>query len=361
MRGHLFIMKMSYQKIPFGLKEKKLIHISEVSSGASCECTCPCCGEHLIARKGEIKIHHFAHKSNAVCEGVFETAIHLLAKEILIEHKELYTPVFEKEDFIKEGVLVKFDNIVLEKTIKINDETIIPDAIGVLNGKEVLIEFAKTHFVDKAKKEKIKKLGLPCIEIDLSGVECKKEVIIELLRNKLGNEKKPQKYWINNPHFDKLYESHLRIKEQTRKEQINLQLLKNSWYMQFSLRYKKSDLPPISKWREDKFGHKLYSRTLERIWLYGEKLIECGFSQNKNKPYLFQLKIARGSIFFANFGGTREVPIYKDQSALLHWIFQDEVPEWMQENIVNKIAEHIKKNGVECRSSFYDRVLYKPL
>lgn len=47
-------------KLPFGIKEGKFIHISEVSSGRA-EVLCPYCHNKLIAKKGRIKRHHFAH------------------------------------------------------------------------------------------------------------------------------------------------------------------------------------------------------------------------------------------------------------------------------------------------------------
>ena len=45
----------------FGLCEGKYLHVSEVASGAACDCVCPICGKKLIAKKGAIRMHHFAH------------------------------------------------------------------------------------------------------------------------------------------------------------------------------------------------------------------------------------------------------------------------------------------------------------
>jgi len=47
-------------KLPFGILEGKYIHISEIDSGRT-DVLCPYCQKTLIAKKGRIKRHHFAH------------------------------------------------------------------------------------------------------------------------------------------------------------------------------------------------------------------------------------------------------------------------------------------------------------
>lgn len=47
-------------KLPFGIYQGKFIHISEVDSGKT-EVLCPYCQQKLLAKKGRIKRHHFAH------------------------------------------------------------------------------------------------------------------------------------------------------------------------------------------------------------------------------------------------------------------------------------------------------------
>lgn len=42
------------------------IHIRDATSGAGY--VCPCCGSPMVARKGQIVSHHFAHKANFVCD-----------------------------------------------------------------------------------------------------------------------------------------------------------------------------------------------------------------------------------------------------------------------------------------------------
>jgi competence CoiA-like predicted nuclease len=66
-------------KLPFGLKDNKLVDATQVERGAKCGCSCPACGHPLIARKGNKKINHFAHIKSPECANAVETALHLAA------------------------------------------------------------------------------------------------------------------------------------------------------------------------------------------------------------------------------------------------------------------------------------------
>ncbi len=62
----------------------KLVNIDEVENGNACQCFCPACHEPLIAKNnGDIREHHFAHKSGTECEHAYESMLHLYAKETI--------------------------------------------------------------------------------------------------------------------------------------------------------------------------------------------------------------------------------------------------------------------------------------
>lgn len=77
---------MSVQ-IPFGKRDDKIIHISEITSnevGIKCNCICVSCGERLVAKvASNKKARHFAHYKKCNCNGGIESALHLFAKEVL--------------------------------------------------------------------------------------------------------------------------------------------------------------------------------------------------------------------------------------------------------------------------------------
>ena len=51
-------------KLPYGVSNGNFIHISEVPSGRS-SLQCPFCSQLLLAKKGKIKRHHFAHDGSS--------------------------------------------------------------------------------------------------------------------------------------------------------------------------------------------------------------------------------------------------------------------------------------------------------
>ncbi len=143
--------------------QNQLVHIDSVPNGSSCNCFCPNCKAALIAKNGKDKRqHHFAHEANSDCLKGYQTALHILGKEIII--KEKLIPIFnEKFQF----ELLQADSIELEK--KIGD--IIPDVYAIINNKPVAIEILVTHEVDDVKYRKIEMQELTTIEIDLSKIE----------------------------------------------------------------------------------------------------------------------------------------------------------------------------------------------
>ena len=68
-------------KLPFALRNEAIIHISDVESGRQPDCLCPECKRPLIARKGAIKQHHFAHDPGSQCN--LESALHWLGKTLI--------------------------------------------------------------------------------------------------------------------------------------------------------------------------------------------------------------------------------------------------------------------------------------
>ncbi len=216
----------------------EFVSIYNVKTGLDCNSKCPNCKCRLVAKnKGKTsnealkpneKLAHFAHYNAPECIGASESAIHLLAKEIILERRKLLLPstIFNREVLV-ESKFIEFDEVILEKIIKVGDKYIKPDAILVKNKTELFIEFYKTHFVDDEKIEKIKWLGTSCLEIDLNLVdplingEINKEGIIELLE-----KEEDSKFWLNNAKIKLLLENAKekeKEKKKDEKEKLKLQ------------------------------------------------------------------------------------------------------------------------------------------
>ena len=176
----------------YGIREGKLISIDEISyeeRGLKCNCFCPSCGGRLQAKIGSgIRARHFSH-INKDCDikTALQTALHLMAKEIIAEKKQMILPEYVVKitdtdyyrshysngsnskyrdiKFVYEKAKrVNFDNVYLEKKVS----EIVPDIIALSQAGCYLIEIAVTHFIDREKQTKINQLNFPVIEIDLS-------------------------------------------------------------------------------------------------------------------------------------------------------------------------------------------------
>lgn len=160
-------------------KDKRMRSVDEVARGLSCECICPCCGENVIARQGEVREWHFSHASGADCEHAAEGALHLAAKQVLLESGGINLPEVRLEvsvclpdgrvgkgEAYRPEMWVDFDSIEAEQTVA----TIRPDIVAVTGNKMLFIEIAVTHFIDDCKKKVLDELMVPTIEIDLGGM-----------------------------------------------------------------------------------------------------------------------------------------------------------------------------------------------
>ena len=137
----------------------KSAYIDDVPNGKNCGCICAECKGKLIAKNnGRIKTHHFAHESgndNIKCS---QTALHLLAKEIIAEEKRIPAFVDGKIEF------VFVETIEQEKNLG----DIKPDLYAEFNGSPIAVEIFVSHSVDAVKFEKIQNHKLTTFEINLS-------------------------------------------------------------------------------------------------------------------------------------------------------------------------------------------------
>jgi len=195
-------------KLPYGLREGKLVTIDDVESGLKCDCICPSCKQKLIARKGDINEHHFAHYSGEDCNTGIETATHILSKEFIKEAGHIATPAIyfpKTKAIIIDEAIVAIDDITLESRIG----SIVPDIVIKSRSKILLVEINVTHGIDWRKNHIIKELKLPAIEI-LAGHLIKKMYADKryLLQDKDYKteiiEEVTNKRWVNNPRADKL-------------------------------------------------------------------------------------------------------------------------------------------------------------
>lgn len=185
-------------------KQNQIRSIDEVTRGLSCECRCPSCGEDVVARQGEVREWHFAHISTIECSNGAETALHLAAKQILLQHQGVSIPVRTVTESIRladgrtgtgevsrPGVWLDFNDTDEE----VSFGSIRPDIVAALNNTYFFIEIAVTHFVDEQKKQLFYELNMPTLEIDLASLK-ETRWTWELLEDTVINST-DYKTWIN--------------------------------------------------------------------------------------------------------------------------------------------------------------------
>lgn len=113
--------------------------------------------------------------------------------------------------------------------------------------------------------------------------------------------------------------------------------------------------PQIRPWKRDKFGREMYPRVRREVHRNAAILRRMGFVQAGGKPWLFTFQLPeRCGVVFANFGSTEEVPLWEDPSALIHWQLHKRSDD-EEEALVKQLLHRCRSAGAKVRVSFYDQ------
>ena len=170
----------------------KMVHISSVERGLSCNCRCPKCNEFLVAKLGHEggRQPHFAHHKGSDCHGSYMSALHKLAEQIIEEEMTVMVPAYKEIDKQK----LEFEKVEVEQRVERKD--LQPDIVGLTSdGLRWIIEIRNTHEVDESKKAKLIESNITCLEIDV------REQTLENLKSFIL-ESAESREWINNPNYD---------------------------------------------------------------------------------------------------------------------------------------------------------------
>lgn len=186
------MLKKNYgtRLVPFGLRNGLMVSTHDVQSGQACGCVCPGCFAPLVAKKGETNVHHFAHVGHACGNGA-ETAIHLMAKQILAQERNVKLPAMVVElsavDACGEIAVVRttlagaqhvyYSSVSLEVTLG-NQR---PDVLAMCSdGAEHRVEVFVRHAVDSMKAKNLEALDAVCYEICLNNLPA--DISVDSLR-----------------------------------------------------------------------------------------------------------------------------------------------------------------------------------
>ncbi|MEQ8555024.1 MAG: hypothetical protein RIC06_00025 [Cyclobacteriaceae bacterium] len=265
-----------------------LVHVTNVTSGLACNCTCPHCHEKLIAKnKSSNKVSpHFQHHKTQECSFAVETSLHLLAKEVIEQTKQLRLPSYKERFTIKDkkyrgwgplydeekeflvAELVKVEKVEIEKYL----DTIRPDLIIWVRDEPILIEIYVSHRVDEEKLIKIREKDIATIEIDLH--KTSRQIDENLLTDILQSAECSN--WIYHPAIEGTRESikeeinELVVEEQNRRDKEYSFIKKKRWRKQHKQQY----LDKAKKWIrtknsfqliaiENKYNYSIFKRVNE--------------------------------------------------------------------------------------------------
>ncbi|VVD61118.1 hypothetical protein PEP31012_00106 [Pandoraea eparura] len=164
-------------KIPFALDGKgRIVDIHDVPPSVEGTFRCAECKQLVTRKQGDARVWHFAHKAEASCTTAFETALHILAKQILVESDTLRAPALVCQ--LHEQPSGEDITLCVEHTLRwdvageaeVWVDGIRPDFRGVCQGETIFVEVTVTHEPDRPKLEALKRLQTPALEIDLSAV-----------------------------------------------------------------------------------------------------------------------------------------------------------------------------------------------
>jgi hypothetical protein len=234
--------------LTYALRDNNLVHVKNVENGKDCLCICPFCKSELLAINNDdnIPVPHFRH--SIPCEGAYESALHLLAKEVLKESKTLRIPNFHhdydnqnEDSFFRSGFFIDFDSA--EDEVDLGD--IVPDIICHKGGSKLYVEFRNSHPIDAEKLAIIKNGDVSCIEIDIRKLNLDKEEIKAFLL-----QERDEIYYIFNPKLEEKYRKEYelieneRVKEEKEKNRL-LEIQKEyeqKWYREFEMTIEKIEI-----------------------------------------------------------------------------------------------------------------------
>jgi hypothetical protein len=150
-----------------------MCHISEVEQGLACSCVCVECGLPLVARKGPIRQHHFAHAGETNCNPSPENLTHRYAKELIGARLRAIEPAFEVrvaaagvEAWARQPALVfEAQKAEVESLAFMPDFK--PDVLLHKGACKLAVEVYFRHQVAVEKLERITRRYAHAVEVDL--------------------------------------------------------------------------------------------------------------------------------------------------------------------------------------------------
>lgn len=217
--------------IPFGLDaaSEQLVDVGSVKRGNACGCICPSCKTPLVARHGDEKEWHFAHRSQKVhnetrkeCEYSFAVSVRLMIRQLSNDGLKFRTPrlerslpafseySYESADF---GYLVADESLLKLEQVQVGVQFcgVTVDVLGLVEGVPfvVFVTYRERSLPSDLKNPSMIKCGV--VELNVNAVpwlfkQEEKGQYKEVLRRYIEDET-DGKTWAYHPREPRLREA----------------------------------------------------------------------------------------------------------------------------------------------------------
>jgi hypothetical protein len=174
--------RISDHSVAFGLQGVEMVRPEAVPTGKACGCICPECKAPLVAKNAGLKHRpHFAHMPGVGSDLCRETALHLMAKQVLMGARQLMLPDWKRRHTERDisgnshvcvearaarwwGYAIAQEELWQDG---IRPDVFLSDA-GAVASLPLLAEIKVSHAVDEQKARLVAERGWAMVEIDLS-------------------------------------------------------------------------------------------------------------------------------------------------------------------------------------------------
>ena len=353
---------------PYGLDSAtgKVVHVNDVARGLDCKAVCPNCQLPLVARQGDVRQWHFAHRA-APCDP--DLLLHKTAQILLIERTETAivneVPVLIEWTCLADCNSANWNERHTGDLLKICPATscaaeyrlpdIRPD-IALLMQQDTdgltsicgAIEIVVTHQPEYDAGS----VGFPVLELQITGYDD-----MEKLRTGTIPIAKMHSVRCPLPTFDEC-EKCLRRKG----------IIDDAFTRMKRQNVSQPQFLPWYEGKRDDWGSAapMYPKTQRQVFANAIILTELGFRQhNRHKPYLFRYKIHRPTkgkpvYLYADLGGSDVIPIYQDTAAMLYTFLPDDREGQIYDGhchdikqyLIDVAARSLQSFGVDVRVGF---------
>ena|SRR5713226_6134104 len=183
---------------PLGLLNNDPTHpvrVEDVANGLACNCYCAKCGGQFVAVRNA-QTPHFRHHNCDDCSGSFETAVHLMAKQALVDTKTLMLPYLKvrpERKLWKVGSFVTQEILIVQRQRyefdRVEDEVWmgerIPDIVMWKKDRKLLVEIVVTHEIsdDKLRWIRDNDYATICVNMTWAKYDISHEMIRKSLRD----------------------------------------------------------------------------------------------------------------------------------------------------------------------------------